>query len=246
MTDLLTPSGYALGRTVWHDPASKQYPIVAELPQRDFKSVRHERHIPVLNQGNLGSCTGNAGTGLLGTGFLYNTLPLELKARLAEPEFAEDFAVHALYSPATVIDPYVGAYPPQDTGSSGLSIAKVVKKQLKLIDQYRWAFSWKSLLVGLQENACMVGTAFFDGMERPDRMGLVHPSGDNVGGHEYVCDEFVLLVPGKPFADDNLLGFTNSWGTRWGVEGRFFMKLGEFREVLQEGGDAVFFIPRST
>jgi hypothetical protein len=60
------PSGSAgrLGRHVRHDPRSRAYQVRPRAPLA--KSVSWERQTPILDQGDLGSCTGNAACGVLG------------------------------------------------------------------------------------------------------------------------------------------------------------------------------------
>lgn len=56
--------GRRLGRHVKHDPRSLAYQVVAD---GTAVTVRWDRLIPVLDQGQVGSCTGNAAVGHLGT-----------------------------------------------------------------------------------------------------------------------------------------------------------------------------------
>ena len=51
-----------LGRLIEHDERSRRYAFDASKVK--LASVHHERRVPVLDQGDLGSCTGNAMTGL--------------------------------------------------------------------------------------------------------------------------------------------------------------------------------------
>src|SRR3954471_15061773 len=96
-----------LGRHVNHDPRSRAYAYLAT--GRTLQPVRHTRHAAVLDQGNLGSCTGNAMTGALASDPLYAGLP-------SGTTLDENLAVH-LYSVATSMDDFNGTYPPEDTGS---------------------------------------------------------------------------------------------------------------------------------
>lgn len=108
MTDL-----HPLGRHVEHDPRSRDYPfeVAAATPLRKTLWRRYGR---VLDQGQLGSCTGNAIVGAL------NTLPLRKTGAAA---LTEKDAV-SIYGSATAIDSIPGQYPPTDTGSSGLAVCK--------------------------------------------------------------------------------------------------------------------------
>lgn len=117
---------YALGRNVRHDPRSLRYTLPVA---GDIKSAAWTRHIPILDQGDLGSCTGNAGTGILGTDGLWQTLTTVAQSKLDETYAAQ------LYSDATKVDDDPKNYPPTDTGSDGLSIAQVLKAR-RLISGY--------------------------------------------------------------------------------------------------------------
>jgi hypothetical protein len=118
---------------------------VSASPLRFVQSCRWNINAarPILDQGALGSCTGNAAAGALGTDPLYNTLPA------GHPPLDEDFAVR-VYSAATKIDPWPGDYPPDDTGSDGLSAAKACKA-LGLIPGYLHATSLDGMQAALQD-----------------------------------------------------------------------------------------------
>ena len=122
--------GMRLGRNQWLDGRS-----LAHMVENDAKAMsgplqdQHwERVLPILDQGKLGSCTGNAGTGALGTQPLYDAVGKSVLPATKSKTAAEKFAV-ALYSDATVVDGYPGTYPPTDEGSSGLAICKVLKSR---------------------------------------------------------------------------------------------------------------------
>jgi hypothetical protein len=57
---------YSLGRHVDHDSRSLAY-AHGVLPKSAIQSVSWTRRIDVLDRGQIGSCTGNAATGILGT-----------------------------------------------------------------------------------------------------------------------------------------------------------------------------------
>jgi hypothetical protein len=60
------PTDPRLGRHVQHDPRSLRY-AHGVLPKTAIKTVDWTRRAPIFDQGQLGSCTGNAAAGLLGT-----------------------------------------------------------------------------------------------------------------------------------------------------------------------------------
>src|SRR3954451_20502594 len=61
--------GMRLGRHLWLDARSLAYMIENKIEEMNHpvKTTEWERVIAILDQGKLGSCTGNAGTGALGT-----------------------------------------------------------------------------------------------------------------------------------------------------------------------------------
>src|SRR4051812_41536406 len=133
--------GMRLGRHLWLDGRSLAHMIensVADMTSK-VTSVQWERKLAILDQGKLGSCTGNAGTGALGTQPFYDAVGKKVLPSPDDETDAEAFAVK-LYEDATVLDGYPGTYPPDDTGSSGLAVCKVLKAR-GLITKYRWARS---------------------------------------------------------------------------------------------------------
>ncbi len=109
------PSDPRLGRHVNHDERSRRFPYRG--PVSPLHAVKHERHVPVFDQGSLGSCTGNAAVGCLATGPFFDTVGPEDDARLRG---LDQVAAVEVYEAATTVDPFPGQYPPTDTGSDGL------------------------------------------------------------------------------------------------------------------------------
>jgi hypothetical protein len=217
-----------LGRKVNHDPRSRAYPYLA--PRRALRTVEHPRHIPILDQGDLGSCTGNAAVGALGSGRLWDGLLLADRPRLDEA------MARQLYSEATKLDPFPGSWPPDDTGSDGLSVAKACQRA-GFIGAYRHAFSLTDFLAALQQQPVIVGTTWYQSMFTPSTAGLltVEVSSGAAGGHEYVARRYD--------ATNSLIGFDNSWGTSWGAAGSFWIRVADFQLLLAEQGDATVFTP---
>jgi hypothetical protein len=219
-----------LKRHIRHDDASWNYRFPTE--GLSIVSAKHTRRIPVLDQGNLGSCTGNAGIGCLGTDPFWVT-----NVKLAR--FVGDFTLDeagavALYSAATAADDYPGQYPPDDTGSDGLTIAKVLTKAGE-ISGYTHTFTLDDALKALGVTPFITGVNWYNDMFNPDADGRVHPTGGVAGGHEFVADEVD--------ATNQRVWFTNSWSTSWGVNGRFYMTFADFGQLLSEQGDVTIFTP---
>jgi len=208
-----------LGRNVKHDSRSLEYQVEA-APLTTLKTVNHKVNIGVLNQGQLGSCTGNAGTANLAANDLWENYGKVLT-------LDEKYAV-GLYSRATAVDDYQGTYPPTDTGSDGLSIAKVLKER-KFIDSYQHATSLPATLTALQTQAVITGTEWRDDMFNPDKDGRIHITGSVAGGHEY-------LLRGVD-VENKRVWMRNSWGKNWGVAGEAYFTWDDFEALLHAEGD---------
>ena len=221
-----------LGRHVNHDPRSRQFAF--DGSKVTLSNAKHKRYIPVLDQGNLGSCTAESGTGLLGTTGIWESLTTGLLSTTDE-DFDQKFAVQ-LYSDATKVDPYDGEYPPTDTGSDGLSVAKVLKSR-GLISGYQHTFSIDDCLSALSLQAVMVGVSWYESMFTPDSNAFVSVAAKSkvAGGHEFVLDEINV--------DKEFVGATNSWGTGWGQDGRFYMTFDTLGRLLGENGDCTVLVP---
>lgn len=210
---------YPLGRRVEHDPRSYDYPVTFELPAV-LKTVSHRSYGLPFDQGHLGSCTGNACAGAL------NTVPLH---QAGERVLRETDAVD-LYKLATKLDEFDGVYPPDDTGSSGLGVAKAAK-QKGLISSYRHAFTLDQALAALQLRAVITGIDWYEKMFTPTKDGFIHIGGGLAGGHE-------LCVKGYVAARRPYIVLWNSWGPKWGpLGGLCRMFVDEWAKLLDARGD---------
>lgn len=219
-----------LGRHVFHDPRSRAFDVGAE-EQVTPGHIAHPRHIDYLDQGQLGSCVGNATTGMLGSGPFFDSTPVR------ELVLDETYAV-GLYSEASRLDGIPGYYPPTDGGSSGLGAAKALRRR-GLIETYQHAFSIKGMLTALKRAPVIVGTVWLSGMSEPDARGFAHLAGDVEGGHEYLCREFEPA----PKLSDGVLTFDNSWGPDFGDHGRFRLYVRDFAYLLSQQGDVTAPVP---
>jgi hypothetical protein len=220
--------GKRLGRHIEHDPKSRDYGITTKYATTQLKRVHHRRYGIAFDQGDLGSCTGNAAAGCL------NTLPDRVKGA---PLLNEANAVN-LYSVATAEDDIPGTYPPDDTGSSGLGVAKACYK-LAYITEYRHAFSIDDALSALQERPIITGVNWYEGFDEPDAEGYVEIAGQVRGGHEF---EILGFEPHSTDIAQSMVIAENSWGTTWGYRGRFRFTVATWDQLLSEQGDATILI----
>jgi hypothetical protein len=220
--------GKRLGRNVRHDSRNRLY--AHRRQDRQLTSQMWSRQIPILDQGNVGSCTGNFMVGALGTDPLFGALPQ------GHPALDETLALK-IYSAAEVLDGD-GPYPPQDNGSTGPSVDQVAKT-MGLIAGYTHGFSLADMLDALEDGPVGMGSNWYDSMDSPDSSGLVAVSANAVirGGHEF-------LARGKD-VDSKLVHFDNSWGTGWGINGSFSMSYATVERLLGEQGDVTVPIPLS-
>lgn len=212
---MTTPLPYALGRHVEHDERSRAFPAMVAAVKP--KTVLWNISVPALDQGQLGSCTGNALAQWLNTDY----------AAMRKPRTETDAV--AFYSLATRLDSFPGHYPPTDTGSSGLAVCKAGVR-LGLLSGYRHAFGFQAMLMALQHSPVIVGTTWTRDMFTPDRRhGVIRNTGEIVGGHEY-------LVLGAD-VERGMIHIRNSWGPSWGIRGDALIPFSSFMLLLADQGD---------
>jgi hypothetical protein len=216
-----------LGRHVEHDERSRSFAF--NTVGLIVKDATHARKIPILDQGNLGSCTLNAGVGATGSDPLFDALPSN------HPSLDENLAVK-LYSVATKLDTIPGDYPPNDTGSTGLAAAKALQ-QAGLIVGYQHTFTLDDALRALQVTPVITGVTWYENFFYPDANGLItYKRGDQVaGGHEFVVNEVHVA--------ERLVGCYNSWGESWGAKGKFYMSWDLWQQLLDDQGDVTVLLP---
>jgi hypothetical protein len=219
---------YGLGRVKQHDPRSIHYSI-APWPRWAVKAVDWMRRAPIFDQGDLGSCTGNAAAGLVGTDATGYTGATSVEISNNALTVDETLAVQ-VYSLATQLDEFQGAYPPDDTGSSGLGAAKALQ-QLGLASAYFHAFSLEALNTALQRGPVMIGVDWYNSMFDPAAGNIltVNTRSRLAGGHEFVVSAY------DP--SSGLYRMDNSWGTSWGANGSAYLRTADMSKLLSADGD---------
>ena len=171
-------------------------------------------HGPVLDQGNFGTCVGNAWAGW------GNADPIE-------DSFTETDA-RAIYYEATCIGGACDST--YQNGSSTRDGVKAMKARGK-VAAYAFATKVADVSEWLQHHGpVVIGIDWTNAMFNPDPDGTVHYTGPVAGGHEIVL---IQDVPSK-----GKLRARNSWGSGWGVGGDFYLTYADFTKLLANGGDA--------
>lgn len=211
-----------LGRKMQLDARSLPF-MVERAPLVPPTSKHWARRLGILDQGELGSCVGNAATGALATEPLSYRWQSTIKA--------EAFAVR-LYKDCTLADPFDGQYPPTDTGTDGLTACQVLKKR-GLIGSYRHASTLSGLVQLLQKGTVLMGTAWLDEFFEPDEDGFIDSGsmGSAVaGGHEFE----LIGVDLKGALADAVFTAANSWGPDWGQKGLFKFRAATYLELRSD------------
>lgn len=216
---------HRLGRHINHDPQSLAYKVT---PRGTPESVFWQRVIPVQDQGNLGRCVPTSAIGCLGTEPFYSLLPSDIKVHI------RDETSYDLYREVTRSDPFPGVWEPDDTGSDGLSIAKVLHKR-KWISGYQHITSLEAAWTAIKNGPFITGLVWMSGMDEPNSEGIVFANGYARGGHEFEVAEYD--------AARGLWGCWNSWGLGYGRNGKFYIPDADYQKLLGMQGDATSFVP---
>jgi Papain family cysteine protease len=133
---------------------------------------------------------------------------------------------HAIYYECKVID----GEPNQENGSTVRSGALAMRARGRLA-----AFAFAQDTAEIDEwinrsGPVVMGTTWTNNMFNPDANGYVRPTGPAAGGHCY-------LMLDKIDEEDAYL-FQNSWGSGWGLAGRFKMKRRDVARLLADQGEA--------
>lgn len=222
-----------LGRHVEHDSRSRNFPVTTPPPKK-LQTVYWGDSAPVLDQGNLGGCVGWTGADILNTE-LYGSVR---QAKNNGQSYTDKDGL-TFYEAATHADNIPGAYPPVDSGSTGLGLAKALKK-LGLIDRYTHAFTWAQFLASMAVGPVALGTLWTNRMFNPDRNGVVHvgalSNSTIAGGHEYMCRGINV--------EKSLALCRNHWRPSWNpkalgpkLPGEFWLPVPDLKTLLANQGD---------
>lgn len=221
-----------LGRHIVHDARSWAYrlPEPGEGAVKPPPVVDHAAEMPILDQGQLGSCTANALLGMLGTAPFADKLAVR---GVQVSTWGEDLAVQ-VYEQETKIDDreIPGHYPPDDTGSAGIYSMQVAQAR-GWITSYHHAFSISAALAALVAAPISIGIPWLNSMFDPAADGSlkVDFSSGIAGGHQVAIVGYDLPA--------GWVKLRNSWGTSWGLQGYAHLPINGLSGLLRQGGDVV-------
>ena len=215
--ETVTQHSELLGRQKVHDERSRAYALGAAVDRSTWRDRRIRLYEPIPNPNQwVGACTGVAKCSQL------NAVGNRRKGRVLNMLDAE-----RLYSRSTEIDPWVGTWPPDDTGSSALASCKAAAEFGLATREYRWLFGGADEVVQavMEGKVISVGTWWHFDMFNRD-FPLLHVSGGVAGGHQYV-------IRGYNKDNDWVLG--RCW---WGEYQDFWLRREDLDMLLRDGGDA--------
>lgn len=227
-----------LGRNVLLDSRSKAYAVQSDGVT--VTSVRHAQFIGVLDQGNVGSCTGNAACSCA-----YHE-PFYAPGAPAWRYTPDETGARSWYHDNTANDPFPGTWEPTDTGSDGLTSSKMAVAA-GITSGYQAALDLDSSLQTLMDRPGITGIPWFNSMFDVPSSGLitVDTRSGLAGGHELVVDEIVAAdAPGNG-TGRLLVGGDNSWGASWGAQGRWYLTADDWWALRQQQGDVYFWTATS-
>lgn len=232
-----------LGRNVFLDSRSKNFAVQPDATP--VTSIRHPQYIGILNQGDIGSCTGNASTSCA-----YHD-PFFTPGMPNWPYAPDEQGAQAWYHDNTVNDGYPGTWTPpnsgEDTGSDGLTSSKNAVTA-GIASGYQAALDLDSSLQQLMKVPGITGIPWYNSMFNVGSDGLltVDQKSGLAGGHELVVDEIVAADEPGNGTGQLLVGGDNSWDISWGKAGRWYLKAADWWTLRQQEGDVYFWTPKAS
>lgn len=181
------------------DARSVMYRLSNHLDTSHALRTRNWNKKVVLDQGDIGACTG------FGTADMLATTPR------VRP--GVDYALGMmLYHEAQKYDEWPGE---SYEGSSVLGAMKAASA-LGYVKSYYWCMSMEEILSALSHHGpVVIGVTWKRGMMNPSAQGMIRETGSDVGGH--------CVSLGGIDVERKYVRVDNSWGEGWGVNGSAWM-----------------------
>jgi len=158
-----------------------------------------------LDQGNIGSCTGNAMIGCV------TTIPFTFT-------FLTETNALDTYELATKKDSFKGTYPPTDTGSDGKSACAALVELGYAKSCFTTHFSLGQAAEQLVNQPITWGIPWHSNSYQLTNCGELNITGDIDGGHQTaLVGVDPLYVNGQLDTNNSWIWGLNSWGNGWGL-----------------------------
>jgi hypothetical protein len=205
-----------LGRQQVHDPRSRRFAVSTPIDRSTWRTKSVRVYDPPVNPTQChGECTGTTKC------MQFNAAGNRINGIVLGMDKA-----HELYTAASHNDPWDLAWPPYDTGSSGLASC-VAAQMLGIGGEYTHIFTGADGVVQsiMDGNAVSVGTWWTEGMMQ-HRQYLIEPTGETIGGHQYLARAYNLEAD---------LVLIRCW---WGKYRDVWIRRRHLNELILDGGDA--------
>ena len=203
---------HGLGHVYTYDAGDFEHPMsphVGEIDGDPMTQTQVHALGPILNQQKTQSCVGHGWT-------LFVTSAPQLTSPGPNP--------YRIYHEAQQLDDIAGEEPVY-FGTTVRAGAKAMLQDGWITGDYVWAEDarvlWKYVLT---RGPVVLGSDWFEGMNRVDNNGFVTLSGARVGGHCYLCYGVS--------ASDRAFLCANSWGKTWGDGGIFLFRFDDARTLF--------------
>jgi len=135
-----------------------------------------------------------------------------------------------LYREAQRIDQWPGEEP-QYYGTSIEAGWGILKNRGLVKDCLAWGTSIEQIAKYVLERGCVnAGTPWYEGMNTISPQGFCSITGASQGGHAW------LIYGVSTFKGQEYFMGVNSWGSGWGLNGRFKITFDDMKKLLREGG----------
>ena len=216
--DVQNGTTYGLGRGESKDDRDWNYLISDHLPNimtlTKITQKYWDDNIWWGDQGNTPQCVGYAWAHWIEDGpILHNGL-------------------HPVVNPTTIYKEAqkIDEWPGENYNGTSVRAGAKYLKNINKIKSYLWAFDLTTMInTVLNVGPVVVGTNWYYNMFFPDRNGVIKISGGLMGGHAYEINGVDTTK--------QLFRIKNSWGRRWGIQGRAYISFTDMGRLIKENGE---------